>query len=75
MMKLMVQVSRKETSETHRWVYFPKKYYFIVHCAKLVKKQGKISWTYMLQLSKVDSNYFLNGLFNPMGKLLQWLYQ
>ena len=42
MMKLIVQISKEETSETHRWKPFLKVYFYIVHCVKLVKKQGKI---------------------------------
>ena len=74
MMKLMVQVSKEGTSETHRWVPFPKVYLCIAHCVKLMKKQGNKNRTYMVQLSTVDSNFFIKKPFKALqGKLLQRL--
>ena len=42
MIKLMVQVSKEGTLATHRWVPFPKVYYYIVNFVRLVKKRGKV---------------------------------
>ena len=41
-MNLMVQVSKEGPSATYRWFSFPKVYFYIVNCVKLVRKQDKI---------------------------------
>ena len=53
MKKLMVLVSNEGTSETHRWVDFPKLYCFIVQKFKISQKKVKVGWVYILQLSTV----------------------
>ena len=65
-MMLMVLVSKEGESATHRWKAFPKVYSCIVHSLKLVKKQVKVGWAYILQLSIVDSSCIKDLPFKPM---------
>ena len=64
----MVQVFKQGTSETQRWVPFQKVYFCIMYYLKLVKKQGKIVGSYVLQLSKVDSNFWQILFFKALQK-------
>ena len=64
--KLMLQISKEEASETHRWVSFPKVYFCTLYGLNLVKKQGKTVGTYVLQTSAVDSNFCQIKPFKPL---------